>query len=91
MFKQQHISVFSTIIIFLMFTIIGIAFIPKLSISLTPVNEGKIFQISWIWADASPEIIEQEVTSKLEATFNTIQGIKTICYIIFNKKKKKNS
>lgn len=54
------------------------AFVPDLNVSLKPTKSYKTLQISYSWTDASPRVIEQNVTSKLEGLFSIINGIKNI-------------
>ena len=71
-------SHFGTIILFTVLSIIGIALIPKLSIQLNPSKNAGSLTVSYDWGNASPEVLERQVSTKLEAAFSTLQGIAKI-------------
>ena len=52
--------------------------ISLLSIQFTPTRIDKSLSVYYNWYNASANVIEQEVTSKLEGVFNTIKGINNI-------------
>jgi multidrug efflux pump subunit AcrB len=56
----------------------GLAFLPMLSIQLKPSHYLPSVTISYYWQNASPDIIEQEVTGKLEAALSVMRGIEKI-------------
>ena len=58
--------------------IAGLALVPSLNVSLKPVRTYRNLQVSFSWPDASPRVVEQRVTSKLEALFSTVKGVKYI-------------
>jgi multidrug efflux pump subunit AcrB len=71
-------SNFGIIILFVVLSILGIALIPKLSIQLNPSkNEGSL-TVSYTWGNVAPEVLERQVSAKLEAAFSTLQGIAKI-------------
>lgn len=74
----MRFSSFSIIVIFIAIIISGLAFVPDLNVSLKPTKSHKTLQVSYSWNDASPRVIEQNVTSKLEGLFSIIKGIKNI-------------
>lgn len=59
-------------------TFVGFAFIPLLSIQLSPSLAHGSIVISYSQPMASPEVIEQQITSKIEARISTLQGIQKI-------------
>ncbi|MCD6347437.1 MAG: efflux RND transporter permease subunit, partial [Bacteroidales bacterium] len=69
---------FSLIVSFIVLMIIGLALMPQLSVHLHPTRFVPTLHISFGWSNASPRLIEQEVTAPLEGLFNTIIGIKKI-------------
>jgi multidrug efflux pump subunit AcrB len=71
-------SSFSIIVIFICLAIVGISLIPLLSIQLNPSARSHQLSVNYAWYNASPRIIEQEVTSRLEAVFSSMKGIKRI-------------
>jgi multidrug efflux pump subunit AcrB len=68
-------SSYSLLIAFVVLSIIGIALIPKLSIQLNPSNSSGSLTVSYNWGNVSPEVLERQVTAKLEGAFSTLQGI----------------
>ena len=71
-------TAFSIIIYFIVFSIIGLYFIPKLDLNLSPKDDKNQMQVSYNWPGASPETIEIKVSSVLESMFSRIRGIKEI-------------
>lgn len=69
---------FSFLIAFVVISIIGIALIPKLSVQLNPSKNLGNLTVSFYWGNVSPEVIERQVTAKLEGVFSTLQGINKI-------------
>ena len=75
---KSRLSSFTVLTIFICLSIIGASLIPLLSVQLTPTRANKSLRVNFGWQDASAKVMEQEVTSKLEGVFNTVQGIKSI-------------
>ena len=71
-------SSFGIIIFFIVLSLIGIILIPKLSIQLNPSKNTGNLTISYNWENVSPEVLERQVSTKLEAAFSTLQGISKI-------------
>ena len=71
-------SSFSILIIFICLAIIGIALTPLLHIQLNPSQKSGGLRVSYSWYNASPRVIEQEVTSRLEGIFSAVKGLKNI-------------
>lgn len=71
-------SSFSIIMVFAMLSILGVALIPRLFISLSPSHSLPAITVSYGWFRASPEIIEKEVTAPLEGLFSTMQQIREL-------------
>ncbi|MDP1815726.1 MAG: efflux RND transporter permease subunit [Leadbetterella sp.] len=69
---------FKIILFFVILTFVGFAFIPLLSIQLSPSLAHGSIVISYSQPMASPEVIEQQITSKIEARISTLQGIQKI-------------
>ncbi len=74
-FKQ---SSFTTIVVFIVLIILGLAIFPRISIHLKNTTVPPILSISYGYPGRPPRIVEQEVTSRLEGMFNTIRGITKI-------------
>lgn len=68
-------SSYGILIAFVVLSIIGIALIPKLSVQLNPSNSSGSLTVSYYWGNVSPEVLERQVTAKLEGAFSTLQGI----------------
>lgn len=69
---------FKLIIIFFILFIIGFAIYPLLTIKLSPTLNFPSIYVSYSWFNATPKILEQEVTSKLEAGISTLEFVKEI-------------
>ena len=72
------ISSFGITVAFAFLTILGIAAIPFLSIQLQPTDNPNNIHISFNWSSVSAEILEEEVTCKIEGVLSTVRGIKNI-------------
>lgn len=71
-------STFKVLIIFTVLTILGVFLLQKLPLKLNPSNTDVSITVSYTWPNASPNILERDVTSKLEANFATLNGLKKI-------------
>lgn len=71
-------SSFSIIMGFLVLFIIGVSMLPLLNVKYTPSNSQKQISVYFSWAKASSRVLENEVTSKLEGVFSSIQGVQSI-------------
>lgn len=71
-------SSFKIIIFFVVLMIIGAAVIPLLPVQLEPSGEMNTVTISYSWPNASAELLEGQVTAKVEGALATIKGIKNI-------------
>lgn len=67
--------------IFVVFTVIGFALLPLLSLQFLPDYTAPSLRIDYQWQHASPELIEREVSAPLEGAFNLIRGIKKIASV----------
>lgn len=56
----------------------GICLIPHLSVKLYPSPNTNNLYISYSWRDANAELVESEITSKIEANISRVKGIKDI-------------
>jgi multidrug efflux pump subunit AcrB len=68
-------SSYSLLIAFVVLSIMGIALIPKLSIQLNPSKNSGSLTVTYYWGNVSPEVLERQVSAKLEGAFSTLQGI----------------
>jgi multidrug efflux pump subunit AcrB len=69
---------FGILTIFALFSVIGLALIPKLSLQYLPQYREPGFTVQVQWPGASPHTMEREVVSVLEGSFALIQGIERI-------------
>ncbi|MCG8475785.1 MAG: efflux RND transporter permease subunit [Cytophagales bacterium] len=74
----MKLSSFSIILIFICLSIMGAGLIPKLTVQLKPSRSTSGLSVSYSWRGASPKVLEQQVTSKLEGAFNRIRGVRSI-------------
>ena len=74
----MKLSPFRVNIIFTVFATIGIGLAGSLPVNLIPTKLSSGLAIDISWPGASARILEQEVNSPLEGTFNMISGIKNI-------------
>ncbi len=71
-------NTFSVNIIFVVLIIIGASLAPLLSVQIKPSKKQQVLTVSYRWKNALPEIIEREVTTKLEGLAATLSGVKKI-------------
>jgi len=76
--KNLNISSFPIRIIFVVFTLIGFALAPQLSVQLTPSASKANIQINYNWRGAASKTIESSVTTPLEGALSMIDGIENI-------------
>lgn len=69
---------FSIIILFVIFSICGIALAPLIPLQLVPNTEKPTIGVYYNWTNASSLALEKEVTSILEGGFNAINEISSI-------------
>ena len=69
---------FTIINIFILLILCGIPLIHYLNLELNPTSLSSSLSVLFSWYDAESRVIEQEATSKLEALFAGINGIKEI-------------
>lgn len=76
--KEGHHSSFTVNMLFVLFAIIGIALIPRLTVKLNPGRVANALTISYTYHGASSQVVEHEVTSVLEGALATISGVRQI-------------
>lgn len=76
----DRISPFSLLLVMVILMIIGVATIPLLKISYMPTSKGAVNSLSvyFSWRGASPRVIEQEVTSKIEGLVSSATGVESV-------------
>lgn len=76
--ESKKISDFSIILVFVFFTIIGLALISYLPVKLALSQELPQININFSMYGSSPAIVEMEATSKLEAMLGRMSGVRKI-------------
>ena len=76
--KNHPFPSYQIIIAFAILIIAGLAVLPLLPVQLNPNYSLPSVQVRFSWRNASPKAVEQEVTSVLEGSLNTIKGIENI-------------
>ncbi len=66
---------FRVFIAFIVFAIIGVALIPRLSINFTPTHTKPAITISYGLPNSSPDIVERLATSPLENALSQVEGV----------------
>lgn len=78
MTARKRISPFSTVLVFVCISILGLTWIPLLPIKVAPTQTLPHISVGYSMHRGSPRIIELEVTSKLEAMLNRMSGVQQI-------------
>ena len=71
----DRVSSFSLLLTMIILMIIGAALIPLVDGFVTKPRQGKTLTISYGWQNASPRVVEQEVTSKIEGLVSAVKGV----------------
>lgn len=74
----MKISAFKIYIFFIIIIILGVFIIPKLSVKLNPSSSLRSITVAYNWSNASPYVLERDVTSVLEGGFSIIKGLKNL-------------
>ena len=74
----RKISSFSIILAFACLSLVGLALIPTLTVKLSPSQALPQLTVGFAMHGSAPRTVETAVTSKLEAMFNRIQGVRKI-------------
>lgn len=69
---------FSINICFVLLIILGCSVLPFISVQLLPTQDTNSLTITYDWDGALAEVVEKEVTSKLEGLASTLQGVTKI-------------
>jgi multidrug efflux pump subunit AcrB len=75
---KSSIPSFTIIVSFIALSLCGISLIRFLNIQLNPSSSLSSFTIDYFWPDAGARVVEQEVTSRLEAICAGVKGIRDI-------------
>ena len=74
-------AAFSRILLFVALSLLGLVVIPKLSLQWQPNRSLPSLNLSYQWPGASVQLMEQQVTSRLEAMLVRLRGIRQITSI----------
>lgn len=70
---------FSILLVMCILMVIGAALVPRLDISNEPRPEqGKTLTVSYSWKNASAKVVEQNVTSRIEALVSAVKGVEKV-------------
>ena len=70
---------FSILLVMCILMVIGVALTPRLDISNEPRPEqGKTLTITYLWQNASAKVIEQNITSRIEAAVSVVKGVEKV-------------
>lgn len=75
---MKRLPSMSVIIAFVAAIIVGAAMIPLLNVQYTPTEREGHIDIYVGWRDASPDLVEREVTSKIEGIAASVKGVSGI-------------
>lgn len=75
---SPRLSAFTIIVSFLCVALVGLALLPLLPLKLSPSRTLPMLTVHYTMPNHSSRVIEQEVTSRLEAMLARIKGIKEI-------------
>lgn len=78
----MHRYSYSIILFVLALTAIGAFLVPRLALNFVPQYGGRSLSISYSYADATPIIIEQEVTAPLEGYLARVRGIDEMTSVV---------
>lgn len=75
----ERISPFTLILTLVILMMIGASLIPLIDVTSSPrPRQGKKLDITYDWRNASPKVIEQEVTSKIEGIVSAVKGVEGV-------------
>ena len=72
---RKGISPFSAVILMIALSVVGIICIPRLKVQLIPLSEGHTAEVTYSYPEASAQMVESEVTSKLEGMLSRIRNV----------------
>ncbi|MDE6696915.1 MAG: efflux RND transporter permease subunit [Muribaculaceae bacterium] len=77
--RLDSVSPFTLLMVMVICMAAGIAVIPLLDVEPEPrPRQGKTITVSFNWNSASPKVIEQNVTSRIEGVVSAIKGVESI-------------
>jgi len=84
MIRKLPISSFSTILVFVCLSLVGLGLIPLMPVKLSPSGSLPTVNVRFSLPDQSSKVVEMEVTSKLEAMLSRLEGIQSISSTSYN-------
>lgn len=66
---------YRVVLLFVLLSLLGLLAVPKLSLRYRAGNERHSLTITYSWPNATPEAIENQVTSRIEGVVNTMPGV----------------
>lgn len=77
--RLDSISPFTLIMVMAIGMAAGLAVIPLLDVEPEPrPRQGKTLTVSFSWPDASPKVVEQNVTSRIEGVVSAVKGVESV-------------
>ena len=77
--RLDAVSPFTLILVAVIAVVAGIAVIPLLDVEPEPrPRQGKTLTVSFNWPDASPKVVEQNVTSRIEGVVSAVKGVERV-------------
>ncbi len=75
---KRELPPFSVCIIFIVLMLLGAALMPSLSLQMEPSSRSNLLYVDFRWPGANPEMLEMEVTTKLEGAYARTRGLTKI-------------
>ncbi|MDD4598432.1 MAG: efflux RND transporter permease subunit [Lentimicrobiaceae bacterium] len=75
---RKLFSAYTLNILFILFALIGLALVPRLTVKLNPGRVADALTISFTYPGSAPQVVEHEVTAVLEGALSTLGGIRQI-------------
>lgn len=76
--NPRHISSFSVLLVTAALSLLGLFSLRGLRLSYTPEPKRNILQVQMSMPDASPAVMEAEVTSRVEAVLSGMGGVRSV-------------
>jgi len=76
--SRRKYSIYTVNILFILFSLIGLALIARLTVKLNPGRSSNALTISYTYPGAAPQVVEHQVTSVLEGACATLDGVSHI-------------
>lgn len=76
--RKNRLSPFSVVLIMVALSLVGLASLPRLNIQYTPTAQGRSLTVSFSYPNASAEVVESEVTSKIEGVLAGIGDVANV-------------